>query len=77
MIVRYSRNDTLELLARVRPLNIQSLKETIADLSTREKNKIMKHWNVFIERLKYIDNDELSEEVIEQWFFSKLVEFIK
>jgi hypothetical protein len=72
-----ARNDTLELLARVRPHNIQSLKEAIADLSTREKNKIMKHWNIFVERLKYIDNDEWSEEVIEQWFFSKLVEFMK
>jgi len=72
-----ARNDTLELLARVRPHNIQSLKESIADLSTRERNKIMKHWNVFVERLKYIDNDEWTEEVIEQWFFSKLVEFMK
>ncbi len=71
-----ARNDTLELLARVRPHNIQSLKEAIADLSTREKNKIMKHWNIFVERLKYIDNDEGSEEVIEQWFFSKLAELM-
>lgn len=72
-----ARNDTLELLARERPHNLQALKKTISNLSTREKNKIMKHWNVFIERLKYIDNNEESEDEIEKWFFSKLVEFIK
>lgn len=72
-----ARNDTLELLARIRPHNLTALKETIADLSTREQNKVMKHWNVFIERLKYIDNNEEVENEVEQWFFSKLVEFIK
>jgi hypothetical protein len=72
-----ARNDTLELLARERPHNLQTLKETISELSTREKNKIMKHWNVFVERLKYIDNNEECEKEIEDWFFSKLVWFIK
>lgn len=72
-----ARNDTLELLARERPHNLQALKETISHLPTRERNKINKHWNVFIERLKYIDNNEEFEDKMEQWFFSKLVEFIK
>lgn len=47
-----ARNDTIELLARKRPNNLQALKETISHLSTREKNKLMKYWNIFIERLK-------------------------
>jgi hypothetical protein len=62
-----ARNDTLELLARERPHNLQALKETISNLSTREKNKIMKHWNIFIDRLKYIDNNGEFDDEIEQW----------
>ncbi|MDD3646427.1 MAG: restriction endonuclease [Candidatus Gracilibacteria bacterium] len=72
-----ARNDTLELLARKRPHNLQVLKETVSHLSTREKNKLMKHGNIFIERLKYIHNEEEIETEIEKGFFSKLVEFIK
>lgn len=72
-----ARNDTLELLARERPHNLQALKVTISNLPTRERNKIMKHWNVFVDRLKYIDNKEEVEEKIEYWFFSKLVDYIK
>lgn len=72
-----ARNDTLELLARERPHNLQALKDTISHLSTREQNKLMKHWTIFVERLKYIDNEDWYQEEIEQSFFSKLVEFIK
>jgi len=72
-----AKNDTLELLSRVRPHNLKALKETISDLTKREQNKLMKYWDVFDERLKYIDNNEGFEEEIEHWFFSKLVEFIK
>lgn len=72
-----ARNDTLELLARKRPHNLEALRETISVLSTREQNKLLKHWNVFIQRLKYIDNQAESHNSIEQWFFSKLVDFIK
>lgn len=72
-----ARNDTLELLARERPHNLQALKYSISHLSKREQNKLMKHWTIFVERLKYIDNEDWYEEEIEQSFFSKLVEFIK
>jgi hypothetical protein len=66
-----ARNDTLELLARERPHNLQSLKNTISWLSTREKNKILKHWDVFINRLKYLEFEE------KKWkpFFEKLFGF--
>lgn len=56
-----ARNDTLELLARKRPHNLNALKETIKGLSTREKNKILKHWNIFIDRLKYLEIEEEKE----------------
>ncbi len=73
-----AKNDTLKLLADKRPHNLQVLKETVSHLSTREQNKIKKHWEIFIERLKYIHNedDKIAEE-FEKWFFNKLVEFIK
>lgn len=66
-----ARNDTLELLARERPHNLQSLKDTISWLSAREKNKILKHWDVFINRLKYLEFEE------KKWksFFEKLFGF--
>ncbi len=72
-----ARNDTLKLLAEKRPHNLQALKQTISHLSTREKNKLMKYWNIFIERLKYIHNEDEVETGIGKWFFSKLIEFIK
>lgn len=72
-----ARNDTLELLARERPQNLQALKQTISNLSTREKNKLLRHWNIFVERLKYIHNEEENETEIDKWFFSKLVEFLR
>lgn len=49
-----ARNDTLEILSRERPHNMEALKKCTYNLSKREKNKILKHWNIFIERLKYI-----------------------
>lgn len=84
-----ARNDTLELLARVRPHNLESLKETISRLPTRERNKILKHWEVFIERLKYIKEDEIDLNINNSstknskiknekiGFFNSLIEFIK
>lgn len=72
-----ARNDTLQLLARKRPHNLKALKDTISHLSTREQNKLIKHWNIFVERLKYIDNENQIVTDIDQWFLSKLVEFIK
>lgn len=72
-----ARNDTLELLARERPHNLQALKDSISHLSKREQNKLMRHWNIFVERLKYINNEDWYQEEIEKSFFSKLVDFIK
>jgi len=68
-----ARNDTLELLAKKRPHNFEVLKQITNHLSTREKNKINKHWNIFIKRLQYIHNDDK----IEKWFFRMLMNFIK
>lgn len=63
-----ARNDTLELLARERPHNLQALKNTIKHLPTREKNKLLKHWDIFLERLKYLH----LKTKIEKSFFEKL-----
>jgi hypothetical protein len=53
-----ARNETLELLAKKRPYNLQSLKDTIRTLSSKERNKILKYWDIFIERLKYLEIKE-------------------
>jgi hypothetical protein len=65
-----AKNETLELLARERPHNLQSLKNVIIDLPTREKNKILKHGNVFIDRLKYLYIEEVVKDI-------KVVEEVK
>lgn len=63
-----ARNETLELLARKRPYNFQSLKDTIRTLPSRERNKILKHWDIFTERLRYLkikeeNNEKINEEI--------------
>jgi ribonuclease D len=38
-----ARNDTLEILARKRPHNLEALKKATASLTTRERNKLDKY----------------------------------
>ncbi len=47
-------NETLDILARERPHNLEALKVITTQLTTRERNKILKHWEIFIDRLKYL-----------------------
>lgn len=75
-------NDTLKLLAKVRPHNLKALKDIILVLPEKEQNKILKYWDLFIERLKYIDDYQDFETNIDldnkrKSFFSKILEFIK
>lgn len=58
-----ARNDTLEILARKRPHNLEALKKATSNLTTREKNKLNKYWEIFIERLKYVHQEETPEDV--------------
>jgi hypothetical protein len=51
-----AKNETLNLLALERPHNLEALKTFSSQLTTRERNKILKHWEIFIERLKYLHN---------------------
>lgn len=57
-----ARNDTLELIAKSRPHNLDALKKVTESLPQREKNKINKHWSIFVERLKYISQEEKAIE---------------
>lgn len=71
-----ARNDTLELLAKKRPHNLIALKEITNTFSTREKNKLNKYGEVFIERLKYLHIEELSKETIKNdSFLNKLFSY--
>lgn len=72
-----AKNETLELLARKRPHNFEALKRTISKLPTRERNKIIQHGDIFLERLKYIHEDNQIEQKQEKWFIKSLIEFIK
>lgn len=53
-----ARNDTLELLAKIRPSNFDTLKKSTSHLSRRERNKLEKYWPVFVSRLKYLRKEE-------------------
>lgn len=71
-----AKNDTLEILARERPHNMDSLRKSIYTLPIREKNKLDKYWPVFIERLKYISqNQENSSESLA--IFDRLIDFMR
>jgi hypothetical protein len=58
-----ARNDTLEILVKKRPHNLEALKRATSHLWTREKNKLDKYWALFVERLKYVHQEETKEEV--------------
>ena len=74
---RIARNDTLQLLARKRPHNLQALKEITKELSTREKNKLDKYWYIFTQRLKYLHKEEFKKEILKNDnFFKKLFNLI-
>lgn len=68
-----ARNDTIELLARKRPHNLKALKEITSNLSTREKNKIDKYGKYFIERLKYLNHEDIKLKDIENDNFLKKI----
>lgn len=57
-----AKNETLNLLAIQRPHNLDALKDFSSQLTTRERNKILKHWEVFVQRLKYLHNENISTE---------------
>jgi len=61
-----ARNDTLQELARKRPHNLMALKKITSSFSTRERNKLDKYWDIFIERLKYLHREELKVEDIKK-----------
>ncbi len=65
-----AKNDTLEILAKVRPHNFEDLKKSIRHLPLRERNKLDKYWPTFVDRLKYLHRE--SEEVIQKNIFQKL-----
>jgi hypothetical protein len=71
-----AKNDTLELLARERPHNLEALKNITNTFTTREKNKLNKYWEEFIKRLKYLHRWELKVEVAKKdSFLKKLLNF--
>jgi len=55
-----ARNDTLELLSRKRPHNLSELKEVTHDLPKRERNKINRYWEYFVNRLKEVSSEQLD-----------------
>lgn len=59
-------NNTLLLLAKRRPHNLIALKEITNTFSTRERNKLDKYWEIFIERLKYLQEKELEIKTIKK-----------
>jgi len=61
-----ARNDTLQELARKRPHNLKALKEITSSYPTRERNKLDKYWDLFVERLKYLHKEELKIETIKE-----------
>lgn len=63
-----ARNDTLEILARVRPHNLEALKKSIKHLPTRERNKLDRYWPFFIERLKYLHSTEEEKSLFQKLF---------
>lgn len=71
-------NETLEILARERPHNFEELKKVINNFTPREKNKVMKHGGVFVDRLKYFKEINMkvektnSDEKVVKWFWSSL-----
>ena len=68
-----ARNDTLELLAKKRPHNLQALKEIINTFPKRERNKLNKYWYIFVERLKYLHIEDFNkEEIKNDNFLNKL-----
>ncbi len=71
-----ARNDTLELLARKRPHNLNALKNVIKDFPNREKNKLDKYWEIFVDRLKYLHKEELiienNQKIQRESFFKRL-----
>lgn len=70
-----AKNDTLKLLSEKRPHNLDELKKIIKDLPTREKNKLNKHWYVFIQRLELMHFEENTK--IQKSIFSNILEFFK
>lgn len=68
-----ARNDTLEILARKRPHNLEALKKATASLTTRERTKLDKYWEIFIERLKYVHQEETPEDIS---IMKKLLSFL-
>lgn len=70
------RNDTIELLARKRPHNLKALKEVTNSLSLRERKKIDKYWQYFIERLKYLNHEEIKlKDIKNDTFLKKILNF--
>ncbi len=61
-----AKNDTLELLAQERPHNLQALKRVSSQLPIRERKKIEKYGNFFIDRLKYTPKQTVLEK--RKWF---------
>lgn len=64
-----ARNDTLYELAKKRPHNLQALKDITKTFTLRERNKLDKYWNIFIQRLKYLHKEELKQENIRKDIF--------
>lgn len=46
-------NETLEVLAKKRPHSFEELKKIVNNFPNRERNKMLRHWRVFISRLRY------------------------
>ena len=70
---KIASNDTLEELARKRPHNLEALKQITRNFPTRERNKLDKYWNIFIERLKYLHKKELNiKNIKEDNFLNKI-----
>lgn len=53
-----AKNETLELLSRKRPHNFKALKEIVRYSDKRERDKIEKYGEIFIQRLKYLYREE-------------------
>jgi len=59
-----AKNDTLKLLSRERPYNNESLRRFASSLPIREKNKLLRYWSYFTERLKYLHHQEINIKTI-------------